>query len=234
MTARLVVRSLSKQAFGRAILASIDLEIAAGSAAVVIGASGTGKSTLLRILCGLEEATGGSVRLVPDLLEAPEQTQGRIGLCPQDAALLPYLNVRDNLAFPMRAHGVAEPVVTGLVNEAVEHFGLRQSQFAYPTQLSPEIRQSAVLARAVARPRDLYLFDEALNGFPSDARRRLIAPVLALLRLRQAAALWVTHDAEDADHLEAPLFELRGGSLIAVEPPTLEANGRAAAPPPFS
>lgn len=213
MSVLLSIRALSKVIDGRPVLSRLSLSLDSGAAAVIVGPSGSGKSTLLRIICGLEERSGGTIHLAGRALEGLRQAHGHLALCPQDAMLLPYLNVRDNLAFPMRAQRLAEPVISEYLRTILQKFELDALQHSFPAQLAPELRQGVLLARTMARPRALYLFDEPLAGFPDDVRRRLIGFVVAKLRQSGGAALWVSHDPADADYFGTAPLELRDGVL---------------------
>ena len=212
-SSHLAICSLSKLIAGRPVLASVNLEVEPGVAAVIVGSSGSGKSTLLRVVCGLEERSGGTIHLGRQALEGLQQARGRVAFCPQDAMLLPYLNVRDNVAFPMRAQRVAEPVIAEHLREVLRAFDLDALQHSFPGQLAPELRQCVLLARTMARPRELYLFDEPLAGFPDDVRQRLIGSLVAALRRSGGAALWVSHDPADAEYFGTIPLELEDGVL---------------------
>ena len=135
----------------KTVLHDFDLAVRSGELVSLLGASGVGKSSLLRVLAGLKQALSGQVRLFGEPFSRPHP---RVGLVFQSAALLPWLNVRDNLAFGLdfkRQPLLGEAERKRRMNDALEEVGLAHAAQKYPSELSGGMAQRAALARAVAR-----------------------------------------------------------------------------------
>jgi sulfonate transport system ATP-binding protein len=174
---------LSKSYEGRAVLRGVELDIAPGEFVAVVGRSGCGKSTLLRLIAGLEQADAGAVRF--DCASQPE-----IRVMFQDARLLPWKRVRDNvtLGLPRGADSAAALAQVGLAERAGE----------WPAVLSGGQRQRVALARALVHEPQLLLLDEPLGALDALTRIGMQQLIEDLWRARGFTALLVTHDVEEA------------------------------------
>ncbi|MET0384951.1 MAG: ABC transporter ATP-binding protein [Polyangiales bacterium] len=202
-SARIVIDGLHKQYGEREVLQGIDLEIAPGEFVALVGRSGTGKSTLLRILCGLEQPTRGSVKmLAADGSESP----GEVRVVFQEPRLLPWRSVLDNVRLGLpRSDGV---------RDVLQRVGLADRAGDYPHTLSGGQRQRVALARALVHEPSLMLFDEPFGAL--DALTRMAAQQLVeSLWLRQRfSAVLVTHDVEEAVLLADRALVIDGGQII--------------------
>ena len=179
---------------GRPPLGPIDLSIAAGEIVAVVGASGAGKSTTLRLLAGLEAPTSGVVA------RTPGATTGFVFQAP---TLTPWADVLSNIALPLELAGTPKAQARERAAAALSAVGLGDRLGARPSQLSGGMAMRASLARAlVARP-DLLLLDEPFAALDSVTRRRLIEDLHALWAASEPrpAIVFVTHDVEEAVYL---------------------------------
>ncbi|MDO4901291.1 ABC transporter ATP-binding protein [Actinomyces sp.] len=193
------------------VLDGIDLDIAPGEFVSLVGQSGCGKSTILRLLSGLEVPSGGSVIVdgEPVTGTAPERA-----LAFQDATLLPWRTVRENVALGPQARGRVEP---RRVEAALEVVGLRDFADAYPTTLSGGMAQRAALARAlVNRPR-LFLLDEPFGKLDALTRLTLQDEIASLWASQGFTAVLVTHDVEEALRLSNRVIVLSERPAHVVE-----------------
>ena len=166
------------------VLNGLDLDIAAGEFVALIGRSGTGKSTLLRALAGLDRDVAGHGRIVvPD----------SVSVVFQDSRLLPWKRIGDNVVFGLRGPDAA---VRG--RQALSEVGLAGRERAWPYQLSGGEQQRAALARSLVREPELLLADEPFGALDALTRIRMHALLRKLCEKHRPAVLLVTHDVDEA------------------------------------
>jgi iron(III) transport system ATP-binding protein len=194
----LTIDNVSKSYGGTPVLHGVGLRVAPGTLTAILGASGVGKTTLLRIIAGFETADSGSVKVddvvIDDGRHRLSPQRRRIGYVPQDGALFPHLTVRGNVAFALpRKERRGEAA-----REIIELVGLTALQDRYPHQLSGGEQQRVALGRALAcRPR-LVLLDEPFSSLDASLRATVRAEVLGVLRTTGTTTVLVTHDQDEA------------------------------------
>ena len=201
----LTVEALTKTyADGTPALSRVSLTLRAGEIGVVLGASGCGKTSLLRLVAGLEPATSGRVTLDGEPLIAPHSA---IGMVFQESRLLPWLRVDENVGFGLSAVPAAE--WRQQVAESLSHVGLADQARRWPRDLSGGQQQRVALARAlVARPKVLLL-DEPFSALDALTREGLQDHLLTLWARHRPTILMVTHDVEEAVALADRVFVLQ-------------------------
>ncbi len=206
---------------GRRVLDNVDIDLVRGRVTAVLGPSGTGKSTLLRVIAGLENVDSGQVRTADKLLTdglvliPPERRN--IGLVFQDFALFPHLSAIDNVMF-----GLVEGSSTmrrELALRQLDSVQMVDKAEAYPHTLSGGEQQRVALARALAPGPDVVLMDEAFSGLDAKLRVELRNTALNALNESGAAVLVVTHDAEEAMFMADELALMVDGKIIQSGPP---------------
>ena len=218
-TSALEVRGLWKGYAGNEVLRGLDLDVPEGSLSAVLGLSGCGKTTLLRVIAGFERAQQGQVLLAGRVLEderthiAPERRD--IGYVPQEGALFPHLDVQANVGF-----GLTRAERRGsTVSELLKMVGLSPLAKRMPHQLSGGEQQRAALARALARKPALLLLDEPFSSLDATLRGAVREEVSALVRRQGTTTVLVTHDQEEALSLADSVAVLRNGQIIQQGPP---------------
>lgn len=191
---------------GRPPLGPIDLSIAPGEIVALVGASGAGKSTILRLLAGLEPPSDGRA----DLAAAP----GRTGFVFQAATLMPWADARANVALPLELAGVPAAEARRRADEALTAVGLGDRLTARPRQLSGGMAMRVSLARALVTEPELLLLDEPFAALDSITRRSLIEDLHRLWATRspRPAIVFVTHDVEEAVYLAGRALVLDSGA----------------------
>jgi len=180
------------------ILRGIDFEVAAGESVAVLGASGSGKSSLMAVLSGLERATSGSVRLDGmDFNTMDEDAlaiarRGRIGIVLQAFHLLPTMTARENVAVPMELLGV--PDAMARAEEELTAVGLAHRLHHYPAQLSGGEQQRVAIARALAPRPSLVFADEPTGNLDGATGTRIIDLLFERQRSSGASLIVITHD----------------------------------------
>jgi thiamine transport system ATP-binding protein len=204
---------------GQPVLKGLDLEVATGELLCVLGPSGGGKSTLLRVIAGLETPTGGRVLLEGrDLSGVPPHERG-VGLMFQDYALFPHRDVAGNVAFGLRMQGLREEAATARVAELLELVGLPGAGRRPVAQLSGGEQQRVALARALApRPR-LLMLDEPMGSLDRALRERLPEELRAIFGELGLTVIYVTHDHDEALSVADRVVLLDAGRVVADDTP---------------
>ncbi|MHA6766689.1 ABC transporter ATP-binding protein [Sphingobium ummariense] len=200
------------------ILKGIDLDIASGSSVAILGPSGSGKSSLMAILSGLEQASAGDVMVAGISYRALDEDalararRGRIGIVLQSFHLLPTMTALENVAVPMELAGVPDAFARAEAELAAVGLGHRMGH--YPVQLSGGEQQRVAIARAVAGRPDIVFADEPTGNLDGGTS----GTIIELLFARQAAAgatlLMITHDPTLADRCDR-ILEMRDGHIVS-------------------
>ncbi|AWV88687.1 ABC transporter ATP-binding protein [Bradymonas sediminis] len=188
----------------------VSLSLEVGEVHVLLGQSGSGKSTILRALAGFERVRKGELRIGGrtvdgDVFAAPEDRP--VGLVFQDYALFPHMSVGQNVAFGV---GRGAPII----DELLELIGLAHRRDAMPGELSGGEQQRVALARALAREPEVLLFDEPFSNLDPELRADLRRQTFELVRDRGLTTLLVTHSAEEAMDVADRISVLRSGKLL--------------------
>lgn len=189
---------------GRSPLGPFHLTVAPGEIVAVVGASGAGKSTVLRLLAGLEPPSEGVVH----------RASGRTGFVFQAPTLMPWADALANVALPLELAGEARPEARARATGALVAVGLGDRLDARPRQLSGGMAMRVALARALVTEPDLLLLDEPFAALDSVTRRRLIEDLHQIwaARASRPAIVFVTHDVEEAVYLADRAVVLDGAT----------------------
>lgn len=212
-------------AFGtRTVVRDLSLDIAKGEVVAVAGASGTGKTTLLRAVLGLVRPRQGVLRISgsevsrgAQILVPPEERN--LAVVFQGLALWPHLTVSRNLEFVLSAKGFNRKDRRALMSEWLERVGLSDRGQAYPGDLSGGERQRVALARALVYEPTALLLDEPFASLDVALKEQLIRLVRELLAERQVPTLLVTHDPDEARVLADRVAILEGATIQQIGPP---------------
>ncbi|HVF48567.1 MAG TPA: ABC transporter ATP-binding protein [Pyrinomonadaceae bacterium] len=213
------VRGLSKSFRGTKVLEDINFDVAEGESLVLLGASGSGKTTILRIIAGLEEPDTGSVHLHgQDVTELPARERG-VGVIFQAYALFPRMTVERNISYGLRIRRRPRQEITETVERLLELVNLKEHRKKYPSQLSGGQQQRVAIARTLAYQPQVLLFDEPFGALDAQTRVRLRREIHSLLKQIKVPAIFITHDQEEALELGDRIAVLNAGRLEQIGTP---------------
>lgn len=214
------IRNLSFS-YGRRQAPVIDkfsFEMQKGEIVGVQGASGNGKSTLLRLIAGLEVPSEGEIQIngrkVVDPTTFIQPERRGVGMVFQDYALFPHMNVRKNIEFAL--HRMHRQERTKRLEEMLELVQLSDYQERYPHELSGGQQQRVALARAMAPKPNVLLMDEPFSNLDADLRDTIRTELCMILRREQMSCLFVTHDQQDVDVISDRSIRLEQKKILKV------------------
>lgn len=213
------VRNLSKS-FGKTIvLSDINFDVSEGEIVVLLGASGSGKTTILRIIAGLEMPGSGDVTFHgKDVTKLPARERGT-GVIFQSYALFPKMTVAKNIGYGLRLRRRSRKAVAAKVDELIDLVHLEEHRDKYPSQLSGGQQQRVAIARALAYEPEVLLFDEPFGALDAQIRTKLRHEIRLLLKSINVPSIFITHDQEEALELADRVAILNKGRLEQIGTP---------------
>ena len=204
---------------------AVDLEIRQGEIFIIMGLSGSGKSTLVRCMSRLIEPTFGKVEFEgKDLLsisaaELIELRRHRMGMVFQNFALLPHLNVLENIAFPLSIQGVARQPREIRAREVIDLVGLHGREHFYPRELSGGQQQRVGIARSLATKPEIWFLDEPFSALDPLIRREMQDELMRLQAVLHKTIVFITHDFDEAIRLADRIAIMKDGEVIQIGTP---------------
>ena len=201
------------------VLRDISLDVARGEFVTLLGASGCGKTTTLRIISGLETPDEGSVILNgKDVTDLPPEKRP-VNTVFQSYALFPHMNVAKNVGYGLRVHGMDKKNAAARVEEMLELVQMSEYANRMPAQLSGGQRQRIAIARALAPEPALLLLDEPLGALDLQLRRQMQLELKRLQKKLGITFVYITHDQEEAINMSDRIAVMRGGRFEQVGTP---------------
>lgn len=192
------VRNVSKKFGETVVLEDINFDVAEGESLVLLGASGSGKTTILRVIAGLEKPDSGEIILHnKNVTNLPSRERG-VGVIFQSYALFPKMNVEQNIGYGLRLRGAAKDEIKKKVDELIELVNLQEHRTKFASQLSGGQQQRVAIARTLAYNPEVLLFDEPFSALDAQIRQRLRGEIRTLLKKIKVPAIFITHDQEEA------------------------------------
>src|SRR6187455_2242855 len=186
---------------------------------VLVGPSGCGKTTALRCLAGLEEITGGDIKIGDRVVNDVAPKDRDIAMVFQSYALYPHLSVYDNMAFGLKLRKVPKEEIKRRVGEAADILGIHDLLERKPRQLSGGQRQRVAVGRAIVREPKVFLFDEPLSNLDAKLRVQTRREIAKLHRDLGATMIYVTHDQVEAMTLGDRIVVMNAGRVQQVDAP---------------
>jgi sulfate transport system ATP-binding protein len=213
------VENISKSFGAARVLEDVSFDVAEGEIVVLLGASGSGKTTILRIIAGLEMPDSGDVflhgRRVTNL---PARERGT-GVIFQNYALFPKMSVEKNIGYGLRLRRTPKKEIREKVDELIRLVHLEEHRRKYPSQLSGGQQQRVAIARALAYKPEVLLFDEPFGALDAQIRTRLRREIRTLLKEINVPSIFITHDQEEALELGDRIGVLNEGRLEQIASP---------------
>src|SRR3954469_11788823 len=213
------VRSLSKRFKKTSVLEDVSFDVSEGESLVLLGASGSGKTTILRIIAGLEQPDSGYVTLHgQDVTDLPSRERG-VGVIFQSYALFPRMTVEKNIAYGLKIRRRPRRERRETVDQLIKLVQLEAHRQKYPWQLSGGQQQRVAIARTLAYKPQVLLFDEPFGALDAQTRVHLRREIRALLRQVKVPSIFITHDQEEALELGDRIAVLNAGRLEQIGTP---------------
>ena len=213
------VIGVSKRFGKTSVLENINFDVAEGEALVLLGASGSGKTTILRIIAGLEQPYTGKVVLHGrDVTELPARERG-VGVIFQSYALFPKMTVEKNIGYGLRIRKRKRKEIKQTVNDLLSLVQLEEHRKKDPSQLSGGQQQRVAIARTLAYNPEVLLFDEPFGALDTQTRVHLRREIRALLRKVNVPAIFITHDQEEALELGDRVAVINKGHIEQIGTP---------------
>ena len=210
---------LSKRFGKTSVLEDIHFNLSEGETLVLLGASGSGKTTILRIIAGLEQPYTGRVILHgKDVTELPARERG-VGVIFQSYALFPKMTVEKNIGYGLRIRRRRRKEIRETVNQLLALVQLEEHRKKYPSQLSGGQQQRVAIARTLAYKPQVLLFDEPFGALDAQTRVKLRREIRALLKKVNVPAIFITHDQEEALELGDRIAVINVGHIEQIGTP---------------
>lgn len=214
-----ILKNVKKIYDKKIVINNVDLEIKDKEFVVLVGASGCGKSTILRMIAGLEEITSGEILIGDKKVNDIPPKDRDIAFVFQSYALYPHMTVRENIAFGLKMRKVDKKTIAKKVQEAAEILDLTEYLDRKPKQLSGGQRQRVALGRAIVRNPKVFLMDEPLSNLDAKLRVQMRSEIKKLHKKLQTTFIYVTHDQTEALTMGDRIVVLNNGVIQQVDTP---------------
>lgn len=220
-TTAIRIRNLVFERGHRAIFDHVDIDIPRGKVTAIMGPSGTGKTTLLRLITGQLHPTSGDIRIDGLPVQSLRSTalyalRMRMGMLFQEGALLTDLSVFENVAFPLREHtDLSEPLIRALVLMTLQAVGLRGAADLMPSELSGGMARRVALARAIVMDPEFIFYDEPFTGLDPISLGAIVRLIRRLNETLQLTSVVVSHDVGVVEHIADVSYLIADGKVVA-------------------
>lgn len=218
--ASISLKSIVKQFGDVTVVDKLNLDVMEGEFIVLVGASGCGKSTTLRMIAGLETPTSGDIFIGnKDVTEAPPAERD-IAMVFQNYALYPHMDVAQNMSFSLRLAKVSDDEIAARVNEAARILSIEHLLHRKPKELSGGQRQRVAMGRAIVREPEVFLFDEPLSNLDAKLRGQMRVELALLHERLKKTVIYVTHDQIEAMTLADRIVVFDKGRIQQIGSPS--------------
>ena len=215
----LEVKNISKKFNGKEILKNISFDVYDGEFLSILGASGCGKTKLLRILIGIETADSGEIIRNNKKITNMLPSQRGMGIVFQNYALFPNMTVLENVAYPLKIKKGYKKNAKELAIDILKKVGLEDQMNKYPNELSGGKQQRTAIARTLALNSDIILFDEPMSALDADNRLALRKEFKEIQKKFNITMIYITHDQEEAFSLSDRVMVMKDGKIEQLDTP---------------
>lgn len=219
MTTSVTINSVTKRFGDTTAVNNVNFEIAKGEFFTLLGSSGCGKTTLLRMIAGFMRQTSGNISFGDRIIDDVPPHQRNTGMVFQNYAIFPHLTVFDNIAYGLRARRRSAADIEKEVRRMLDLVRLGHLAHRRPRELSGGQQQRVVLARAMVIQPDVLLMDEPLSNLDTEMRVHLRSEIRSLQRQIGITTIYVTHDQEEALLMSDRIAVMSGGQLEQIDTP---------------
>lgn len=206
--------------FGKTeVIKGLNLSVRKGERLILLGSSGCGKSTILRMISGLETITSGELYLNGKLANNMDPGDRNIGMVFQNYALFPHMNVEKNISYGLRVNHTPSDEIKKRVNEAVKILNLEGLENRLPRELSGGQRQRVALARAIVKHSDFFLLDEPLSNLDAQLRGHARKELVKIHEIYKQTMIYVTHDQIEAMTVGQRIAVIHNGVIQMLDTP---------------
>ncbi|WP_308638284.1 ABC transporter ATP-binding protein [Paenibacillus silvisoli] len=217
--AKIELKHISKKFKDETVIQDLNLTIKDGSFTVLVGPSGCGKSTTLRMIAGLEKASGGEIWIGGKCVNDTAPGLRDVAMVFQNYALYPTMTVRGNIEFGLKNRGVSRGEREALINDISDIVGLKPYLDKKPQQLSGGQRQRVALARAMVKKPKVFILDEPLSNLDAKLRNQMRTELIQLHKRLGTTFVYVTHDQVEAMSMGDEIVVMNGGVIQQAESP---------------
>ena len=200
-------------------LENLNLEIKDKEFLILVGSSGCGKSTILRIIAGLESVQDGTVKIGDKIVNDVSPKDRNISMVFQDYALYPHMNVYENMAFSLKLKKVKKSVIKEKILEVAKKLEIEECLYKKPATLSGGQKQRVALGRAIIRDPEVFLFDEPLSNIDAKLRTQMRIELIRLHKQLNTTFVYVTHDQTEAMTMGERIVVMKDGKIQQIDTP---------------
>lgn len=219
MSITVQLKHIKKQFGDYEAVKNLNLEIAKGAFHFLLGPSGSGKTTTLRMIAGLEKVTAGHIYFNGEEVTHKPAAERGIGMVFQNYALWPHMTVHENIAYPLKVHGLAKKYREERVEEVLAITQLSDLKDRYPSELSGGQQQRVAVARALVIKPKVLLFDEPLSNLDAKLRTSMRDSLIKLHKRIQVTTIYVTHDQKEALSMGTQVTVMHKGEAVQTGTP---------------
>jgi multiple sugar transport system ATP-binding protein len=217
--ANIELQGLVKRYGKLGVVHGIDLAIADGEFVVFVGPSGCGKSTTLRMIAGLEDISGGTLKIGGEVVNEREPKQRNIAMVFQNYAIYPHMSVRQNIGFGLYTSKLSQADKDKRIDETAQILGLTDYLARRPAALSGGQRQRVAIGRAMVRNPSAFLFDEPLSNLDAQLRTQMRIEIKRLHQRLGTTIVYVTHDQVEAMTMADRIVVMKDGHILQAGTP---------------